>query len=49
MQAHNTKIAWHAAFMPPYLPMHETIFCQKTEVFSSNFQFTCRAKFSEFG
>ena len=29
--------------------MHETIFCQKTEVFSSNLQFTCRTKFSDLG
>ena len=34
--------------MLPLSPMHETMFCQKTEVFSSNFQFTCGAKFCGF-
>ena len=29
--------------------MHETTFCQKTEAFSSNFQFTCRANLVHLG
>ena len=29
--------------------MRKTTFCQKNEVFSSNFQFTCAEKFSAFG
>ena len=49
IQACDTKIASYAAFKPLYLPMHETIFCQEPDVSNSNFQFTCRAKFSAFG
>ena len=29
IQAYSTKIAWYAAFKPPYLPMRETISCQR--------------------
>ena len=42
--------------LPDTLPLSPRIcqcmrqlFVKKTEVFSSNFQFTCRAKFSAFG
>ena len=31
IQEYSRKIAWYAAFKPPYLLMHETIFCQKTK------------------
>ena len=34
---------------PRIYPCMSQFFCQKTEVFISNFQFTCRAKFSAFG
>ena len=49
IQAYNTKVAWYAAFKPPYLPVDEKTFCEKAEVFNSNIQFTCGAKFSAFG
>ena len=46
----STKIAWYAAALKlSYLPMHLDTFCQKTEVFISNFQFTCGAEFGAFG
>ena len=47
--SHKQNIAWYAVFKPPYLPVHEIIFCYNTEAFTGNFQFMCGAKFSAFG